>query len=93
MLLPDEKIAVEYDGSFWHLNSLDHDTRKTLDLLERGYKLVRIRERSSQFTLSSLNIKDPRYLELTYNYSPTWEGLSEVADQITSWITDLTPTT
>ena len=45
---------------------------------------MRIRERSSQFTLSSLNIKDPRYLELTYNYSPVQEGLSDVVSQITN---------
>ena len=77
---------MEYDGSYFHRDRVAYDTRKTLDLLERGYRVVRIRERSGKYTLPSLDIKNPHYLELTYNYSKDWSGLSDVVSQITSWV-------
>lgn len=93
VLLRDERVAVEYDGSYFHRDSMERDVRKTTYLLEHGYRVVRVRERERRHILPPLDIEDPRYLELTYDYSPTWKGLSDVVDQITSWITNLTPTT
>ncbi len=90
ILLPEEKVVVEYDGAYFHTDRIDQDTRKTLDLLKSGYRIVRVREQSKRYTLPSIDIQNPNYLELTYDYSPDWSGLSDVVDQITDWITDLT---
>ncbi len=86
VLLSEEKVVAEYDGSYFHKDNLDRDTRKTADLLERGYRVVRIREKSRQYTLPLLGIEDPRYLEVIYTLSRDWSGLSDVVDQITKWV-------
>lgn len=54
------RIAIEYDGSYWHRDKVALDTDKTRDLLTAGYLVVRLREDP----LPSLRIDDPRYLEL-----------------------------
>ena len=84
------RVVVEYDGAYFHKDRVEHDTQKTLDLLTRGHGVVRVREWGREYTLPPLEVNDPHYLELTYDYSPDWSGLSDVVDQITSWITDLT---
>lgn len=40
-----KKLVIEYDGRYWHsrANSLDKDTRKTAELVARGYTVVRLR--------------------------------------------------
>ena len=84
--LGEEKVAVEYDGAYFHSGSLDRDSRKTVDLLGRGYRVIRIRERSRRYTLPSLDIEDSRYLELTYDYSNDWLELPDTLNRITDWI-------
>ena len=80
------RVAIEYDGSYFHRDYVDRDTRKTLDLLSLGYRVVRIRERSGQNALPFLNVDNPHYLELTYDYSRDWSGLSDIVEQITEWV-------
>lgn len=38
------RIIVEYDGSFWHDEVLERDTRKTQDLISNGWLVVRVRQ-------------------------------------------------
>lgn len=40
-----EKLIFEYDGSFWHQDREDRDRRKTEELIDSGWAVVRIRER------------------------------------------------
>lgn len=42
--IPDIKVIVEYDGSYWHLNKTERDTRKTTDLHAAGWTVIRARE-------------------------------------------------
>ena len=86
VLIPKQKVVVEYDGTYWHQDREQHDTRKTLDLLKLGYRVVRIREQSNQHTLPSLGIDNPRYLELTYTYDPAYTNLSTVIARISQWL-------
>lgn len=44
MLYPNLKLAIEYDGEFYHLNKEDLDENKTKDLQNCGWKVIRIRE-------------------------------------------------
>jgi hypothetical protein len=63
------KIAIEYDGAYWHRPEAKIlvDRSKSLDLLAAGYFVVRLREDD----LPSLNIDDPRYVELrVYSTAP-----------------------
>ena len=54
------KVAVEYDGAYWHANKATVDTAKSLDLLAAGWLVVRLREHP----LPTLSIAHPRYTEL-----------------------------
>lgn len=53
---------LEYDGSYWHRESLERDLEKTLALLGAGYCVLRVR-----MNLSPLSLEHPRYLELHLN--------------------------
>lgn len=41
--LPKEKIAIEYDGWFWHGHNVDYDKQRDANLLAIGWKILRIR--------------------------------------------------
>lgn len=66
------RLAIEYDGSYWHRDKTDLDTRKSRDLLADGWSVVRLREHP----LAPLPIEvSRRYLELTvYPTAPTRES-------------------
>ena len=63
---PDSKTVIEYDGSRWHSFSgaWDRDRRKSLELLEKGYTVIRIRTWSNNYKLESLNIDNENYTEV-----------------------------
>jgi len=60
-LTADERLAIEYDGSYWHRDKFDTDRAKSLDLLADTFILVRLRESP----LPSLQIAHPNYYEFT----------------------------
>ncbi len=39
----DCKIDIEFDGWYWHKNSLERDRKRNYFLINRGYKVLRIR--------------------------------------------------
>ena len=55
--IPSKKIAIEYDGSFWHKNKAKKELKKNLQCKENGIKLYRIRQ-----GLPSLNDSSIDYL-------------------------------
>jgi len=74
------KIAIEYDGAYWHRPEAKvlADKSKSLDLLAAGYLVIRLREDD----LPSLEIDDPRYVELrTYSTAPQPEKIIAEAAQ------------
>ena len=56
----DKKFAIEYDGFHWHQEKMDIDERKSRELLEAGFIVIRIRESG----LDSLCVDSPFYREL-----------------------------
>lgn len=79
------RLAIEYDGAYWHRDKSEIDTRKSRDLLAEGWSLVRLREHP----LEPLPIRDPRYLELTvYATAPDPQA---VMRQINEWVTSSLP--
>ena len=42
--IPSKKVAIEYDGGFWHKNRTKNDLEKNLKCEKDGIKLYRIRE-------------------------------------------------
>ena len=90
---PDNNTIVEYDGSRFHSfpKSEEKDTKKSLDLLLQGHKVIRVREISDRFILKSLSIINPSYYEIFYEngynnrYSsePSMELVEEVIKCLT----------
>lgn len=77
------KLAIEYDGSYWHRDKVEKDKSKSLDLLEAGFILVRIREQP----LPSLQISHPNYHELI-TYSEIQDPVRDIA-RIDDWLSHL----
>jgi hypothetical protein len=63
-----ERIALEYDGWFWHHEErrIDSDTWKSLALLDAGWSVIRIREIAQAGALPPLPIDSPRYVEVQH---------------------------
>lgn len=74
-------LMIEYDGSFWHKENHELDTRKFLALLELGATVVRLRETP----LGTLGIRHPRYLEIEVDSSPN--AATGVLERIAAWTT------
>ena len=53
--IPSKKIAIEYDGSFWHKNKTETDLEKNQKCLNDGIILYRIREGLSPLNDSSID--------------------------------------
>lgn len=65
-----QRLAIEYDGSFWHQEKLDTDRAKTQDLLAAGWYVIRIREQPLPF----LPLHEDRLLQIHADpsASPEW---------------------
>ena len=44
IFIPSLKLAIEFDGSYWHKDKLAIDKIKSELLIDEGYKVIRIRE-------------------------------------------------
>ena len=53
--IPSQKIAIEYDGSFWHENKTKKDLEKNQKCKKDGIKLYRIREGLPSLNDSSID--------------------------------------
>lgn len=62
ILLPRHKIAIEYDGKRWHKYKVKEDNKKTKFLAERGYRLIRVRERGLPMVIGQFVTVDPKDL-------------------------------
>lgn len=62
ILVPGLRLAVEYDGSYWHGEKSALDERKTLELLDAGYLVARIREND----LPHLDLDHPRLRQVSF---------------------------
>lgn len=44
IVLRNEQLVIEYDGSYWHKEKFEADNAKTQSLIDAGWKVIRIRE-------------------------------------------------
>lgn len=77
-----EKVAVEYDGSYYHSNSVEKDTSKTHSLLSAGYVVIRVREQNNS-NLPRLDMDHPRLFQIEHTFG---ECLSRVSGEIHEWL-------
>ncbi|MFF0747318.1 zinc-ribbon domain-containing protein [Streptomyces sp. NPDC004111] len=58
-LADGQRLAIEYDGAYWHADKTDLDVEKSRDLLAADYLVARLREHP----LPPLPLSDPAYAE------------------------------
>jgi very-short-patch-repair endonuclease len=62
--LPEQKIVIEYDGYYWHKDSLQRDLKKNSKLLSRNIKVIRLREKPLNLVGKySINVTSKKYKE------------------------------
>ena len=84
--IPESKTVVEYDGSYFHsrYNKYSVDRRKSLDLLESGYRVLRVRTHSGNNILDTLSIEHREYFEVFYEEPKKISDVDKLALQILS---------
>lgn len=77
--LPEQKSIIEYDGRRWHESEeiTKLDIEKTNILLEKGYKVIRLRDRDLKF----LEITNKNLTQIQYAYG-TKKAMDETIDII-----------
>ncbi len=78
--LNGEKIAVEYDGKYYHSNNKEKDIEKSQILIDGGYKLIRIREDG----LFHLKFENRNFYQISYNYSLNEKKINQKTIEILS---------
>lgn len=64
--IPELKLAVEFDGHYWHKKRLRADTRKAKVLLKAGYRVIRLRETKAKEHLPIINLQDDNFVQLPF---------------------------
>ncbi len=54
--IPDLKIVIEYDGSYWHKDRLEIDKEKTKLLRQKGWTVIRVREKPLKIISKKYNV-------------------------------------
>lgn len=77
------RVAIEYDGAYWHADKGRHRHREVPDLFAAGWLVARLREHP----LSSLGIDHRRYTELVVHASAP--DPDDVMRQVEQWTATL----
>lgn len=77
VLVPSVRLVIEYDGVYWHRNKQEVDARKTVDLIQSGFLVARLRENN----LGNLGLYDRHLLQLPFQF-----GFGRVGDVVTTLV-------
>ncbi len=61
MFIPEIKLAIEYDGSFWHKDKREYDKKKTQILINEGIRVIRIRQKPLKKIFNSDILVDKKF--------------------------------
>ena len=82
IMIHDINLCIEYDGAYWHRDKEEYDYNKTMNIIEKGINVIRIRENTLNalgccvsFTRKSDSMHDLEnvinetimYIQKTYN--------------------------
>ena len=86
IFFPNTKTLIEYDGAYYHSikGKESVDRRKSLDLLEEGYRVIRVRTYSGNNVLDTLNIEHRKYFEIFCEEPKKISDVDKLALQILS---------
>lgn len=80
ILIPSINTIIEYDGVFYHNDTFEREQKKNILLLERGYKVIRVREKK----LPPLDNTDIITITVNRNsiYKSVQQAITEVLNQL-----------
>lgn len=81
-VLDGQNIAIEYDGSYYHQHKEAADLRKTKQLLDLGYTVIRIREQSHSIKLPLLTFSHERFHQVTHEYKKSNTDISSTVQEV-----------
>ena len=80
------RFALEYDGSYWHSDTVEKDVIKTRILLSKNYYVIRIRENTTYDTSEFLPLQNAKLLQLKFDYTADYRNLPAIVDQIKTFV-------
>lgn len=80
------KFAVEYDGAYWHNDTIEKDIDKTRILLDKNYYVIRVREVSPHIQLGFLPIEHDNLFQIKFDYTADYCNLPVVVEQIQEFV-------
>lgn len=84
--IPSIRLAIEYDGYWYHLDKTIKDDNKNKILQKNGYDLIRVRENSNGKKLPQLSKSSYIHINYDYDYNENTSGLQNVITQIFNYI-------
>lgn len=84
LYIPKYNLVIEYDGAFFHHKRFKEDIAKTNLLLSLGFKVLRLREQSTNL-LDSLPINSSDFLQIDLQYC---RYMSHIDDKLIKIILD-----
>lgn len=84
--VPNFNLIIEYDGGRFHTGKYSSDLLKTAQLLQKGYRVVRIRENSPYYSLGPLPLSDEKLLQISVTRDHKFIYLENVKHTINDWI-------
>jgi len=58
ILIEELNLIIEYDGAYYHHDKYELDKRKTTDLQENGFTVIRVRESDSRWEMKKITDND-----------------------------------
>lgn len=75
MILPDQRLIIEFDGSYWHADKVEKDDAKARQLRKDGWTVIRVREHP-------LSLLDEKFDVLVPLKAPPHEAASVVFEHM-----------
>lgn len=79
-LIPELKLFLEYDGSYWHKEDVGSDLRKSQAAINEGYKVIRIRQEPLPLTLSAYDVSVPSKFDLSVYNKIVLDRINKVSE-------------
>jgi len=64
MLVTDLNLVIEYDSAFYHKNRVEHDSEKSIRIINEGFSLLRIRSYDNSDSLTNIVVEGVSNLHL-----------------------------
>lgn len=88
LFVPNERLIIEYDGSYWHKDKADKDLEYTRLMLDLGYRVVRIREQTKTYPLPPLPVENENLLQIEVDYARDNSHVINIPQIIGRWLLD-----